>query len=357
MHCALYTLPSLPTDTCARHLHMKRWILRARSTTSLSCSLHCQPTSLLCYSRKLVHSENGNNVLEGLVRLEDLLGAGCDVVVALTDDTGVKHTRLGVEGVDSGVDTELGNGTRKDSGGVQVSEGGGGCGVSQVICGDVDGLDGGNGTLLGGGNTLLHTTHVGGKSGLVTDSGGDTTEKGRHLGTGLGETENVVNEEKHILSLLVTEVLGDGETGKGNTGTGSGGLVHLTEDKGDLGLALEVDDTSLTHFVVQVVTLTGTLTDTGEDRVTTVGLGNVVDELLNQDSLADTGTTEETNLSTTSVGGEEVDDLDTGLENLSLGRLLDETGGLGVDGAGSDTLDLTTLVDGLTDDVHDTAAG
>ena len=46
-------------------------------------------------------------------------------------------------------------------------------------------------------------------------------------------------------------------------------------------------------------------------------LGDVVDELLNQHSLADTGTTEETNLSTTGVGSKEVDDLDTGLQDLS----------------------------------------
>lgn len=58
-----------------------------------------------------------------------------------------------------------------------------------------------------------------------------------------------------------------------------GGLVHLTEDKGDLGLALEVDDTSLLHFVVQVVTLTSTLADTAEHGVTTVGLGDVVLEM------------------------------------------------------------------------------
>jgi hypothetical protein len=68
-----------------------------------------------------------------------------------------------------------------------------------------------------------------------------------------------------ILTLLVTEVLGDGKTSKGDTGTGTGGLVHLTEDKGDLGLSVELNDTSLLHFVVQIVTLTGTLTDTGED--------------------------------------------------------------------------------------------
>ena len=97
---------------------------------------------------------------------------------------------------------------------------------------------------------------------MVTDGRGDTTEEGRHLGTSLGETENVVDEKQHILAFLVTEVLGDGQTGKGDTGTGTRGLVHLTEDESDLRVTLEVDDTRLNHLVVQVVTLTGTLTDT-----------------------------------------------------------------------------------------------
>jgi hypothetical protein len=65
-------------------------------------------------------------------------------------------------------------------------------------------------------------------------------------------------------------------TSQGNTGTGTGRLVHLTEHQSDLGLALKLDDTGLLHFVVQIVTLTGTLTDTSEDRETTVGLGDVV---------------------------------------------------------------------------------
>jgi len=66
------------------------------------------------------------------------------------------------------------------------------------------------------------------------------------------------------------------KTSKGDTGAGSRGLVHLTEDKGDLGLALEVDDTSLLHLVVQIVTLTSTLADTAEHGVTTVSLSDVV---------------------------------------------------------------------------------
>ena len=142
--------------------------------------------------------------------------------------------RCGIEGIDSGVDTELGDAAGQDSGGVQMGEGGGGGGIGQIVSGHVDGLDRGDGTLLGGGDSLLHGTHVSGQGGLVTDSGGDTTEQGRHLGTGLGEAENVVNEEEHILTLGVTEVLGDGQTGQGDTGTGAWGLVHLTVHKGDL---------------------------------------------------------------------------------------------------------------------------
>jgi len=86
-----------------------------------------------------------------------------------------------------------------------------------------------------------------------------------------------------------------------------------------------------------------------------MSLGDVVDKLLNQHSLSDTSTSEETNLSTTSVGGEEVDNLDTGLENLSSGGLLNECGGLGVDGAELVANNGATLVNGLANDVHDTA--
>lgn len=158
-----------------------------------------------------------------------------------------------------------------------------------------------------------------------------------------------------ILTLRVTEVLGNSQTGKSNTGTGSWGLVHLTEDQGDLGLAIKLNDGGLLHFVVQIVTLTGTLADTGEDGVTTVSLGDVVDQLLDEDGLADTGTTEQTNLSTTSVGSQEIDDLDTGDQNLSSGRLLGEFGSLGVDRQEVVGLDGATLVDGVTSDVDDTS--
>jgi peptide chain release factor 1 len=105
--------------------------------------------------------------------------------------------------------------------------------------------------------------------------------------------------------------------------------------------------------MVQIVTLTSTLSDTSEDGITTVGLGDVVDELLNEDSLADTSTSEQTNFSSTSVWGEEIDDLDTGHENLSSGRLLSEWWSIGVDGSTTISLDWATLINWVTSDVHD----
>jgi hypothetical protein len=61
-----------------------------------------------------------------------------------------------------------------------------------------------------------------------------------------------------------------------DTGTSSRGFVHLTKHQGDLGFTIELDDGSFLHFVVQIVTLTSSFADTGEDGVTTVSLGNVV---------------------------------------------------------------------------------
>jgi len=49
-------------------------------------------------------------------------------------------------------------------------------------------------------------------------------------------------------------------------------------------------------------------------------------------SLSDSGSTEKSNLSSSSVRSEEIDDLDSGLKNLSGGRLVDEGRSVGVDG-------------------------
>jgi hypothetical protein len=78
-------------------------------------------------------------------------------------------------------------------------------------------------------------------------------------------------------------------------------------------------------------------------------------QLLNEHCLADTSTSEETNLSTTSIRSQQIDDLDTSDKDLGGGRLLGELWGVSVDRAPLVGLDRTTLVNGVTSDVHDTA--
>jgi peptide chain release factor 1 len=129
----------------------------------------------------------------------------------------------------------------------------------------------------------------------------------------------------------------------------------LAEDESDLGVTLEVDDTSFDHFVVEIVTLASTLTDTAKDGETTMSLGDVIDEFLNQHGLAHTGTSEQTDFSATSVWSEKVNDLDTSFEHLSGCRLVNERRGVSVNRAEFDTLDGTTFVNGFANDVHDAA--
>src|SRR5439155_3544555 len=56
-------------------------------------------------------------------------------------------------------------------------------------------------------------------------------EQRGHLGARLAEAENVVDEEQHVLVVLVPEVLRHGESGQRDAQAGAGRLVHLAVDE------------------------------------------------------------------------------------------------------------------------------
>uniref|UniRef100_A0A182XR80 Prokaryotic-type class I peptide chain release factors domain-containing protein n=1 Tax=Anopheles quadriannulatus TaxID=34691 RepID=A0A182XR80_ANOQN len=303
---------------------------------------------------QLIHTQDGDDVLERLVVLQDLLHATGDVVVLGADDVRVHDTRGRIERIDRRVDAQLGDGTRQHGGGVQVSEGGGRSRIGQIVSGHVDGLHRRDRALLRGGDALLHATHVRGQGRLVTDGRRDTTQQGRHLRTGLGEAEDVVDEQQHILTLLVAEVLGHGQAGQRDTGTGARRLVHLAVHQRDLGrLVLQRDDTTLNHLVVQIVTLAGALADAGKHGVATVRLGDVVNQLHDEYGLADAGTTEQADLAALRVRGQQVHHLDARHQDLLLDAHLDELGRLGVDRRRQVRVDRAALIDRLADHVND----
>ena len=121
---------------------------------------------------------------------------------------------------------------------------------------------------------------------------------------------------RHVLAAEVAEVLGHGERRERDAEAGARGLVHLAEHHDG-----SRENARLAHLEPEVVALARALADAGEHRVTAVVLGDVVDQLLNEDRLADPGAAEQAGLATARVGREQVDDLEARLEDLGLGTI------------------------------------
>jgi hypothetical protein len=85
-----------------------------------------------------------------------------------------------------------------------------------------------------------------------------------------------------------------------------------------------------------------------------VSLGNVVDQFLNQDSLTDTSTTKKTNLTTTGIRSQQIDNLDTSLQDFGGRGLINKLGSVSVNGTVALGTNGTTLINRLTNDVDDT---
>ncbi len=241
---------------------------------------------------------------------------------------------------------------------------GGGRRVGQVVGGHVDGLHRGDRTLVGRGDALLQVTHLGGQGGLIAHGRRDAAQQSRHFGAGLGEAEDVVDEQQHVLAFFVTEVFRDRQAGQGDAGAGAGRLVHLAVDQGAtrafrravVGLRVGVD-VGLDHLVIEVVAFAGAFAHAGQNRITAVSLGDVVDQFLHRHGLADAGAAEQADLAALGVGAHQVDDLDARDQDFSSVGLLGERRGVAVDGAEDVRLDRALFVDRLADDVHDAAQG
>ena len=76
--------------------------------------------------------------------------------------------------------------------------------------------------------------------------------------------------------------------------------------------------------MVEIVAFASPLTHPSENGETAVLHGDVIDQLLNDDSLADARAAERADFSTLGEGANEIDDLDAGFENLGTRVLVDQ---------------------------------
>ncbi len=266
------------------------------------------------------------------------------------DDPGLERAGGRVERVDGRVDPLLHDRARERRRRVEVGEHVRRRRVGEVVGGDVDRLDRGDRALARRGDPLLELAHLGRERRLVADGARHPAEERRDLGAGLHEPEDVVDEEEDVLALLA-EVLRHRQPGEADAQAGARRLVHLAVDERDL-----VDHARLLHLEHQVVALAGPLADAGEHGDTAVLLGDVVDQLHDRHGLADSGAAEEADLAALDVGGDQVDHLDPGLEDLDGRREVAEGGRVAVDRPALDVRAGGLLVvDGGADHVPDPA--
>ncbi len=239
---------------------------------------------------------------------------------------GVEDPRGRGQRVHRRVDAQRGDLTRQLGGRVEVRERRRRRRVGVVVRGHVDRLHRGDRVTTGRGDPLLQRAHLVGEVRLVAHRGRHPAEQRRDLRAGLGEPEDVVDEQQHVLVLHVAEVLRHRQRGQRDAQTGARRLVHLAEDEGGL-----ADDAGLLHLDDQVVALTGALADTGEHRHTAVVLRDAGDHLLDEHGLAHARAAEQADLAALDVRREQVDDLDAGLEHLGLRLELVERRRLAVD--------------------------
>ena len=308
-------------------LHSRELLSHAEGLGQEPLDLPGAGDSQLVLLAQLVHTHDGDDVLQILVALQNALHIPRHLIVLFAHDLRGQDAAGRFQRIHGRINTQRGNAAIQHGGGIQVGVGGGGRGVGQVVGGDIHRLYGGDGALLGGGDTLLQRAHLGSQRGLIAHGGGHAPQQSGHLAAGLGKPENVVNEQQHVLVLLVAEVLGHGQSAERHAHTGSGRLVHLAVDQCGL-----VQNAAFGHLVVQVVALAGTLAHAGEHGDAAVLLGHVVDQLHDQHGLAHAGAAEQADLAALGIGADQIHHLDAGFKDLR-GALLLLIGGCGtVDG-------------------------
>ena len=158
----------------------------------------------------------------------------------LADDFRRERVGSGSERIDGGINAQLGDGTFQHDGRIQVREGGGRRGIGQVVRRHVNGLEGSDRTFLGRGDAFLQVAHFGGERRLITDGARRAAEQRGHFRTGLRETENVIDEQEHVLVFFVAEIFRHGERGQRHAETRAGRFVHLAVNRARPSTLLEI---------------------------------------------------------------------------------------------------------------------
>jgi hypothetical protein len=173
----------------------------------------------------------------------------------------------------------------------------------------------------------------------------------------LHETEDIVDEQQHIQMFFVAEIFRNSEARQANAKARSRRFRHLPIDQRGarfFGIA-GYDYAAFGHFQPQVVAFARSLTDAREHRNAAVLHRDVVNQLHNQNGLADAGATKQTDFAALEIWLNQINDLDSGLEHLQRGRLIFQFWRRAMNRIGLVAVNRTKLIHGLTQNVHHAA--
>ena len=151
--------------------------------------------------------------------------------------------------------------------------------------------------LLGGCDSFLQCAHFCCQGRLISYGGWHTSQQCRYFRTCLGETENIIDEQQHILMFFITEIFCHRQPGQCNTHSGTRRFVHLSEYHGRL------FDNARTLSFRSTRSLPSLVRSpyAGENGNTAVLCRNVADQLLDQYGFSYAGTAEQTDLTALGV--------------------------------------------------------
>ena len=160
------------------------------------------------------------------------------------------------------------------------------------------------------------------QSRLITDSRWNSTEKRGNFRVGLDKSENIVHEKEDVFLHGVSEIFGHGQAGESHSGPRPRHLVHLPENKGCLG-----KHPRFFHFMIKLIPLADPLPHAGENRIPAVVGGNIANQFLYQNSLADARPAKQANFASLDERGHQVNGLDARFKNFTFGFCVLNSGG------------------------------
>ena len=124
----------------------------------------------LVFVRKFFHTQNGDDILQFLIALQNSLNAAGYFIVFLAEDVRVKNTAGGIQWIYCRVNAQFGDGTVKYCCGIQVGEYACRSRVSQIVGWYIYSLYGSDRTVLGRSDSFLKFTDIGSQGWLVTST-------------------------------------------------------------------------------------------------------------------------------------------------------------------------------------------